>query len=76
MYVCYVWQGVVGMRLTCDVEVQDRGAPTVSVKRSTKPQRAQLAIGKSPPSNAVYIMICTAKDKAGTKYMVENIIHE
>ncbi|WAR19640.1 LLR1-like protein [Mya arenaria] len=55
------------MRLTCDVEVLDRMLATANLRKASKPVRAQMAIGRSSPSNNVYMMICTTKDKSGSE---------
>uniref|UniRef100_A0A673C7H6 PIF1/LRR1 pleckstrin homology domain-containing protein n=1 Tax=Sphaeramia orbicularis TaxID=375764 RepID=A0A673C7H6_9TELE len=62
------------MKLQCDVEVVNRLLPTFGMKSRGKGTRAVLSIGKhldktSQRSN-VYMMICTAKDRAGSKYKV------
>ncbi|XP_007258954.2 leucine-rich repeat protein 1 [Astyanax mexicanus] len=66
------------MKLQCDVEVINRMLPTFGLKGKGKGTRAVLSIGKhvdktSKRSN-VYLLICTAKDRAGSKYKLkENI---
>lgn len=62
------------MKLQCDVEVVNRMLPTFGMKSRGKGTRAVLSIGKhldktSQRSN-VYLLICTAKDRAGSKYKV------
>ncbi|KAK3538017.1 hypothetical protein QTP70_027367 [Hemibagrus guttatus] len=68
------------MKLQCDVEVVNRMLPTFGVKSKGRGSRAVLSIGKHVDKNTqrtnVYLLICTAKDKAGSKYkasLKENI---
>ncbi|XP_061751805.1 leucine-rich repeat protein 1 isoform X1 [Nerophis ophidion] len=68
------------MKLQCDVEVVNRMLPTFGMKCRGKGVRAVLSIGKhldkmSQQSN-VYLMICTAKDRAGSKYKLKNNIEK
>ena len=63
------------MRLTCDVDVINRVLPSHNLKKAARPSRAQLSIGKKPGNgplkeDAIYMMMCTAKDKNGVKYLV------
>ena len=61
------------MKLQCDVEVVSRMLPTFGMKRNGKGVRAVLSIGKHVDKNTqrnIYLMICTAKDRAGSKYKV------
>lgn len=58
------------MRLACDVEVLDRALACLNVKKSSKPIRAQLSVGKH--SGSIYLMLCTSKDKVGTKFKARN----
>ncbi|XP_051578957.1 leucine-rich repeat protein 1-like isoform X2 [Myxocyprinus asiaticus] len=66
------------MKLQCDVEVVNRMLPTVGLKNKGKSSRAVLSIGKhvdrSSHSSSLYLLICTAKDRSGSKYKLkENI---
>ncbi|KAM9465955.1 leucine-rich repeat protein 1 isoform 2-T2 [Clarias gariepinus] len=66
------------MKLQCDVEVVNRMLPTFGVKSKGRGSRAVLSIGKhvdkSTQRTNVYLLICTVKDRAGTKYKLkENI---
>lgn len=66
------------MKLQCDVEVVNRMLPTFGMKSRGKGTRAVLSIGKhldktSQRSN-VYLLICTAKDRAGSKYKVGSLL--
>ncbi|XP_052270074.1 leucine-rich repeat protein 1-like isoform X2 [Dreissena polymorpha] len=63
------------MRLCCDIEVVERATGSLSLKKG-KPIRAQLAVGKSPPSDSVYMMVCTTKNKNGTKYQIKGNIEK
>lgn len=62
------------MKLQCDVEVVNRMLPTFGMKSRGKGARAVLSIGKhldkTSQRSSVYMMICTAKDRAGSKYKV------
>ena len=63
------------MRLVCDIEVVNRLLPSMNVKKAGKASRAQLSIGKKPGSGplndgTLFLMMCTAKDKNGTKFPV------
>ncbi|XP_036811078.1 leucine-rich repeat protein 1 isoform X1 [Oncorhynchus mykiss] len=66
------------MKLQCDVEVVNRMLPTYGMKNRGKGARAVLSIGrhvdKTTQRHNIYLMICTAKDRTGTKYKLkENI---
>lgn len=62
------------MKLQCDVEVINRMLPTFGMKNRGKGARAVLSIGrhvdKTTQKSNVYLLICTAKDRAGSKYKV------
>lgn len=62
------------MKLQCDVEVVNRMLPTFGMKSRGKGTRAVLSIGKhldkTTQHSNIYLMICTAKDRAGSKYKV------
>lgn len=62
------------MKLQCDVEVVNRLLPTFGLKSRGRGARAVLSIGKhldkTGQRSKVYLMICTAKDRAGSKYKV------
>lgn len=62
------------MKLQCDVEVVNRMLPTYGMKSRGKGTRAVLSIGKhldkASQRGNVYLLICTAKDRAGSKYKV------
>lgn len=62
------------MRLTCNVDVLNRLLPAASMKKTSKAQHAQLSIGKKPGSGSkdapLFLMMCTAKDRNGTKFVV------
>jgi len=57
------------MRLACDVELMDRSLAGLNVRKSSKPIRGQLSVGKQDGS--AHLMLCTSKDKTGTKFKVE-----
>ena len=63
------------MRLSCDVELVNRLLPSHGVKGKGRPVRCSLVIGRrggdrSGQEGAVFLMVCSAKDKVGTKYKV------
>lgn len=67
------------MRLNCEISIVHRLASSLNVRNSTsKPARASLAIGRKESSKlvdgtaekAVFLLVCTAKEKTGTKYKV------
>ena len=66
------------MRLNCEISIAHRLAPTLNVRNSSKPARASLAIGRKESSKlvdgtagkTVFLLVCTAKEKTGTKYKV------
>ncbi|KAK1793433.1 hypothetical protein P4O66_011810 [Electrophorus voltai] len=66
------------MKLQCDVEVVNRMLPTFGLKSKGKGNRAVLSIGKhmdkATQRSSIYLLICTTKDRAGSKYKLkENI---
>ncbi|KAF6721851.1 Leucine-rich repeat protein 1 [Oryzias melastigma] len=68
------------MKLQCDVEVVNRMLPSFGMKSRGKGTRAVLSIGKHMDKTAqrqgVFMMICTAKDRAGAKYKLKNNIEK
>ncbi|KAE8289959.1 Leucine-rich repeat protein 1 4-1BB-mediated-signaling molecule 4-1BBlrr LRR-repeat protein 1 [Larimichthys crocea] len=68
------------MKLQCDVEVVNRMLPTFGMKSRGKGTRAVLSIGKhtdkTSQRSSVYMMICTAKDRAGSKYKLKDNIEK
>ncbi|KAK2879268.1 hypothetical protein Q8A67_020059 [Cirrhinus molitorella] len=66
------------MKLQCDVEVVNRMLPSFGLKNKGRSNRAVLSIGKhvdrSAQSSSLYLLICTNKDRSGSKYKLkENI---
>ncbi|XP_048830851.1 leucine-rich repeat protein 1 isoform X2 [Brienomyrus brachyistius] len=63
------------MKLQCDVEVIHRMLPTYGLKNRGRGTRAVLSIGKhldkTTRRNNIYLMICTQKDRAGSKYKAD-----
>lgn len=61
------------MRLQCEVEVVSRLLPTCGLRGRGRGTRALLSLGR-PPGRArgggVYLMVCTARDRVGTRYKV------
>ncbi|XP_068616322.1 leucine-rich repeat protein 1 [Brachionichthys hirsutus] len=68
------------MKLQCDVEVVNRMLPAFGMKSRGKGTRAVLSIGKhldkASQRSDVYMMICTAKDRAGCKYKLKDNIEK
>ncbi|XP_053553643.1 leucine-rich repeat protein 1 [Bombina bombina] len=64
------------MKLQCDVEVINRMLPTYGMKNRGKGSRAMLSIGKQEKRGAIYIMICTQKDKAGSRYKLQENVEQ
>lgn len=69
----------VGMRLSCDVNCVNRALAPHNMKKAGKPCHSQLSIGRKPGNgplkeSAVYLMLCTAKDRNGTKYQIKDNI--
>ena len=63
------------MRLTCDVDVVNRALSSHNLKKAARPCHSQLSIGKKPGNgpmkeDSLYLMLCTTKDKNGSKYLV------
>ncbi|NXU55580.1 LLR1 protein, partial [Turnix velox] len=65
------------MRLQCEVEVVSRLLPTCGLRGRGRGTRALLSLGR-PPGRAggggVYLMVCTAKDRVGARYKVQENI--
>ncbi|XP_022103702.1 leucine-rich repeat protein 1-like isoform X2 [Acanthaster planci] len=69
------------MRLSCDVDVKNRLLPSHGMKAKGRPMRCSLAIGRrggssSKPEGAVFLMLCSAKDKTGTKYKLKDNVEQ
>ncbi|KAJ3613512.1 hypothetical protein NHX12_019760 [Muraenolepis orangiensis] len=68
------------MKLQCDVEVVNRMLPSFGMKSRGKGARAVLSIGKHVDKTTrvanVYMIICTAKDRAGSKYKLKDNIEK
>ena len=62
------------MRLTCEVELVNRLLPSFNLKKAGRGCRAQVSLGKKPASSskdgALFLMVCTAKDRNGMKFPV------
>ncbi|XP_038075684.1 leucine-rich repeat protein 1-like [Patiria miniata] len=64
------------MRLSCDVDLKNRLLPSHGMAGKSRPMRCSLAIGRrgssdSNPEGAVFLMVCSAKNKTGTKYKLK-----
>ncbi|KAG8449179.1 hypothetical protein GDO86_016016 [Hymenochirus boettgeri] len=65
------------MKLQCEVEVINRMLPTFGMRNRGKGTRAVLSVGRQEGKRgAIYLMICTLKDKAGSRYKLENNIEQ
>uniref|UniRef100_A0A669PWH1 Leucine rich repeat protein 1 n=1 Tax=Phasianus colchicus TaxID=9054 RepID=A0A669PWH1_PHACC len=62
------------MRLQCDVEVVSRLLPTCGLRGRGRGSRALLSLGRQPgrARGGVYLMVCTARDRAGVRYQVQD----
>ncbi|XP_034051460.1 leucine-rich repeat protein 1 [Thalassophryne amazonica] len=74
------FQTLVEMKLQCDVEIVNRMLPTCGMRNRGKGTRAMLSIGKhldkTSERNNIYLMICTAKDRTGSKYKLKGNIEK
>ncbi|XP_005995034.1 leucine-rich repeat protein 1 isoform X2 [Latimeria chalumnae] len=68
------------MKLQCEVEVINRMLPTFGMRNRGKGTRAVLSIGrhqdKATKTTSVYLLVCTLKDKAGSKYKLKENIEQ
>ncbi|XP_053884024.1 leucine-rich repeat protein 1 [Malaclemys terrapin pileata] len=74
------------MRLQCEVEVRSRLLPTCGLRGRAKGAHALLSLGRQPdrppgrggPSagHSVYLMVCTARDRAGARYKLKENIEQ
>ncbi|XP_073466502.1 leucine-rich repeat protein 1 [Aquarana catesbeiana] len=67
------------MRLQCEVEVINRMLPTFGMRNRGKGTRAVLSLGRQEEKGSgqrglIYLMICTLKDKAGSRYKLQENI--
>ncbi|KAM9294306.1 leucine-rich repeat protein 1 [Gastrophryne carolinensis] len=64
------------MKLQCEVEVVSRMLPTFGMRNRGKGTRAVLSVGRQEkgPRGPIYLMICTLKDKAGSRYKLQENI--
>ncbi|KAM3919195.1 leucine-rich repeat protein 1 [Leptodactylus fuscus] len=67
------------MKLQCEVEVINRMLPTFGMRNRGRGSRAVLSVGKqegkgSGQRGPIYLMICTIKDKAGSRYKLQENI--
>lgn len=60
------------MRLKCEVQVTNRLLPTLNIRKPARTTYTQVSIGKNPGSNSgqLFLMLCTAQNRSGTKYLV------
>ncbi|NXP69510.1 LLR1 protein, partial [Ramphastos sulfuratus] len=67
------------MRLQCEVEVVSRLLPTCGLRGRGRGTRALLSLGRPPgraqgAGSGVYLMVCTARDRVGARYKVQENI--
>ena len=62
------------MRITADVEVNNRLLPSFNMKGKGRSLKAQLSVGRKPGSDSkdpeTHMLICTKQNPAGTFYRV------
>jgi len=63
------------MKLTCEVSVSVRPGKSAPPRSLGKPTRATISVGRKSGRNeekgTVFLLVCTAKEKTGTKYKVQ-----
>ncbi|XP_014676737.1 PREDICTED: leucine-rich repeat protein 1-like [Priapulus caudatus] len=63
------------MRLTCSLEIGNRILPSLNVAGKRTSARTQISIGRNPGSDSkdgtLFLMICTAQNRVGTKYKLK-----
>ncbi|KAK3734845.1 hypothetical protein QZH41_011749, partial [Actinostola sp. cb2023] len=66
------------MRLTCDISVSSRPGNSGPSRSLGKPVRATISVGRKSGRDGdrgtVFLLVCTAKEKNGTKYKVHGNI--
>ncbi|XP_075699401.1 leucine-rich repeat protein 1 [Rhinoderma darwinii] len=67
------------MKLQCEVEVINRMLPTFGMRNRGRGTRAVLSVGRQEEKSSgqrgpIYLMICTIKDKAGSRYKLQDNI--
>ncbi|XP_040267620.1 leucine-rich repeat protein 1 [Bufo bufo] len=67
------------MKLQCEVEVINRMLPTFGMRNRGRGTRAVLSVGRQEEKGSgqrgpIYLMICTIKDKAGSRYKLQENI--
>jgi len=64
------------MKVAGDVEIVNRLLSSTGMRSKGRCSRAQLGIGHSGPSGSreAALLICTQQDRAGTKYIVSEIV--
>ncbi|XP_067681160.1 leucine-rich repeat protein 1-like [Haliotis asinina] len=68
------------MRLSCEVDVVNRLLPSHNVRKARRGSHAQISLGRKPSatpgSSQLLLMVCTAKDRNGVKYVVKNNVSQ
>lgn len=66
------------MRINCEVQVSNRKCPSLNMSDGKRNSRSSLGLGRVPGSKAdvssLFIHLCTAQNKKGTKYKVSGNI--
>ncbi|XP_073494668.1 leucine-rich repeat protein 1 [Phyllobates terribilis] len=67
------------MKLQCEVEVVSRLLPTFGMRNRGRGTRAVLSVGRQAENGCgqrgpIYLMVCTIKDKAGSRYKLQENI--
>ncbi|XP_071513066.1 leucine-rich repeat protein 1 isoform X2 [Panulirus ornatus] len=66
------------MRINCDVQISNRKLPSLNLSNKRNGTRSSLGIGRLPGSKAdvtsLFIQLCTAQNKLGSKYKVSGNI--
>ncbi|CAG5127393.1 unnamed protein product [Candidula unifasciata] len=64
------------MRLTCEVHITNRLLPTLNIRKPVRSTFTQVSIGQKPggqnKAGQVFLMLCTAKNRNGTKYLLHS----
>ncbi|XP_071080990.1 leucine-rich repeat protein 1-like [Haliotis cracherodii] len=70
------------MRLSCEVDVVNRLLPSHNVRKAKRGCHAQVSLGRKPAASAsrsgsqLFLMVCTAKDRNGAKYVIKNNVSQ
>nr|KAG5700867.1 hypothetical protein BaRGS_012274 [Batillaria attramentaria] len=66
------------MRITCEVDTINRLLPALNLKKPSRSSHAQVSVGRSSSTSSkdatLFVMVCTAKDRNGNKYLIQGNI--